>query len=85
MNDFLNELQWPAMGVTLLSAWLVASQSERKRRWGFWCFIASNLLWVMWGWHDGAIALIVLQIGLFTLNLRGAIKNDTTKGKHPNT
>ena len=78
-DDFLNALQWPAMVMTLLSAWLVASQSQRKRSWGFWLFISSNLLWVVWGWHDGAIALIALQIGLFALYLRGAMKNDTTK------
>ena len=52
------------------------SQSRRKRGWGFWCFIASNLLWAAWGWHDGAYALIALQVGLFLLNLRGAKKND---------
>lgn len=79
MDEFLNALQWPAMAITLLSAWLVASQSQRKRSWGFWLFISSNLLWVVWAWHDGAIALIALQIGLFALNLRGAMKNDTTK------
>ena len=79
MDDFLNALQWPAMAITLLSAWLVASQSERKRSWGFWCFICSNLLWIVWGWHDGAIALIALQIGLFALNMRGAMKNDSAK------
>ncbi len=77
MDDFLNALQWPAMAVTLLSAWLVASQSKRKRAVGFWLFLCSNLLWVAWGWHDGAIALIALQVGLFAMNLRGALKNDT--------
>lgn len=78
MDDFLNALQWPAMAVTLLSAWLVASQSERRRKVGFWFFIASNLLWMVWGWHDGAVALIVLQIGLFASNVRGAVKNTET-------
>ncbi len=77
MDDFLNALQWPAMAFTLLSAWLVASQSKRKRAVGFWLFLCSNLLWVAWGWHDGAIALIALQVGLFAMNLRGALKNDT--------
>lgn len=76
MDNFLNALQWPAMAVTLLSAWLVASQSKQKRNIGFWFFIVSNLMWIAWGWHDGAIALIVLQIGLFALNVRGAMKND---------
>jgi TctA family transporter len=76
MDDFLNALQWPAMAVTLLSAWLVASQSKRKRAVGFWLFLVSNILWVVWGWHDGAIALIALQAGLFAMNLRGAMKNE---------
>jgi hypothetical protein len=77
-DDLLSALQWPAMAITLLSAWLVASQSERKRQYGFWFFIVSNVLWIIWGWHDGAIALIVLQVGLFALNLRGAVKNSDT-------
>lgn len=76
MEQMLDALQWPAMLVTLLAAWLVASQQQRKRSWGFWCFILSNLLWVVWGWHTQAWALIVLQFGLFALNLRGARKND---------
>ena len=69
-------LQWPAMAITLLAAWLVASQSKKKRSIGFWSFIASNVLWVLWGWHDNAYALIALQVGLCALNVRGALKND---------
>ena len=84
MDDFLSALQWPAMAVTLVAAWLVASLSQRKRSWGFWLFIVSNALWVVWGWYDGAVALIVLQIGLFALNLRGARKNDSTRPSHAN-
>ena len=72
----LDALQWPAMAVTLLAAWLVGSQSKRRRAIGFWCFVLSNALWVAWGWHDGAWALIALQVGLFALNLRGARKNE---------
>ena len=76
MEIFLGALQWPAMAITLVAAWLVGSQSKRKRNWGFWCFIASNVLWIAWGWHDGAYALIALQIGLFALNVRGARKTE---------
>jgi hypothetical protein len=65
------------MAATLLSAWLVAAQSKERRRWGFWIFIASNVLWVAWGWHDHAFALIVLQVGLLFLNVRGVAKNET--------
>lgn len=76
MDEFIDALQWPAMVVTLVAAWLVASQQKGKRSWGFWCFILSNILWIVWGWHDGAYALIALQVGLFVMNCRGVRKND---------
>ena len=76
MDTFMNALQWPAMIVTLTAAWLVASQSRRRRTIGFWVFVASNVLWIAWGLHANAYALIALQVGLFVLNLRGVRKND---------
>ena len=74
--DYLGLIQWPAMAVTVLSAWLVASQSKPKREIGFWCFLFSNVLWVIWGLYDEAWALIALQVALAALNIRGAFKND---------
>lgn len=76
MSDVLDLVQWPAMVLTVLAAYLVGSQSKKKRSWGFWIFLISNVLWVVWGFHDGAIALIVLQISLAILNIRGALKNE---------
>jgi hypothetical protein len=75
-DAWLDAIQWPAMAVTLFAAWLVASQSKRRREIGFWTFIASNVLWIAWAWHTRAWALIALQLGLFVLNVRGAAKND---------
>ena len=72
----LDAIQWPAMAVTLLAAWLVASRHKERRAAGFWWFIASNILWVVWAWHVHAWALIALQVGLFAMNVRGAIKNE---------
>jgi hypothetical protein len=80
MDSLLGAVQWPAMAATLVAAWLVASQSKQKRNWGFWCFIVSNVLWILWGWHDGAYALIALQVGLFALNVRGERKTETESG-----
>ena len=78
MNDaLLDAIQWPAMAVTLVAAWLVASTKKERREAGFWWFIASNLLWIAWGWHAHAWALIALQVGLFAMNVRGAKKNET--------
>ena len=71
----IDALQWPAMVTTLVAAWLVASQSQQRRRCGFWLFVASNALWIAWGWHTQAYALITLQVGLFVMNLRGIDRN----------
>ena len=60
----------------LFAAWLVAAQSKVQRQWGFWIFLFSNVLWVGWGWHDHAWALIILQVGLALLNIRGVAKNE---------
>ena len=69
-------LQWPAMVVTIAAAWLVAAQSRRKRTIGFWVFMLSNVLWSVWGWSQGAYALILLQVFLAVTNVRGVYKND---------
>ncbi len=74
--DILGLLQWPAMAVTVIAAWLVASTSRRRRTVGFWVFLLSNVLWIVWGVHDKAYALIVLQVALAALNIRGVLKND---------
>lgn len=70
-------LQWPAMVITVTAAWLIASRSAKKRVWGFWAFLASNVAWIAWGLHARAWALIVLQVALATLNIRGVKKNET--------
>ncbi|HEY5806634.1 MAG TPA: hypothetical protein VIT67_01625 [Povalibacter sp.] len=74
--ESLNLLQWPAMLVTLAAAWAVGSQSKGRRKGGFWLFVLSNVLWIAWGIPENAWGLIVLQVGLFAMNIRGARKND---------
>lgn len=76
MSDVLGNLQWPAMAVTVLASWLVTSKSQHARHWSFWCFLAANALWIVWGWHDHAYALIVLQFALAFANYRGVCKTD---------
>jgi hypothetical protein len=69
-------VQWPAMIATLASTWLVASTRRSLRTIAFYTFLASNALWIAWGIHDSAYALIALQVGLAILNVRGAFKNE---------
>lgn len=77
--ESLDLVQWPAMAVTVVAAYFVASQSKRRRSVGFWLFLAGNVLWIAWGWYASAAALIVLQVALAALNIRGAFKNDSTQ------
>jgi hypothetical protein len=73
---WLDLLQWPAMAVTIVAAWLVGSRVAHRRALGFWCFLAGNVLWVAWGLHDSAYALVALQFFLAALNARGIYKNE---------
>jgi hypothetical protein len=79
-TEWIDLVQWPAMAASLLAAWLVASSRERRRHWGFWTFLSSNVLWIVWGWHDRAWALVALQLGLAGLNLRGVAKSQEQDG-----
>jgi hypothetical protein len=73
--DLINFVQWPAMAVTIAASWLVASSNRERRNSGFWLFLLSNGLWVVWALHVNAPALIALQVGLAAMNIRGAMKS----------
>ncbi|MBZ8140904.1 hypothetical protein CLD22_13460 [Rubrivivax gelatinosus] len=75
MPSLIDLLQWPAMLLTVAAAWFVGSTRAERRRAGFWLFSAGNLLWVAWGVHADAWALVLLQFCLGALNLRGLRKS----------
>ncbi|MEO6744697.1 MAG: hypothetical protein ABIS28_17200 [Caldimonas sp.] len=81
--DYFDLIQWPAMVVTVLASWLVASDTESRRSQGFWAFLLSNVLWVAWGWHSHAYALIGLQFCLAVMNIRGARKAEHARAEQP--
>jgi uncharacterized MAPEG superfamily protein len=74
--QFLDLLQWPAFAASLAAAYLVGSTSKGRRNVGFWIFLVSNILWVAWGLHTDAWALIALQVCLAGLNARGLLKTE---------
>lgn len=80
MFDF-DLIQWPAMLVTIAAAYLTASSAKQRREWGFRLFLLSNVLWVAWGWHDSAWALVALQFMLAAMNIRGMRRNDPEVGE----
>jgi len=64
---------------------VIGSLRPGRRFVGFCCFLLSNLLWVIWGWHAEAWALIVLQVCLAAMNIRGVKKNDDPAQPEPDT
>ena len=77
MADPFDLMQWPAMVITLAAAWLVASKRRGRRKAGFWLFLVSNVMWVAWAFHISAVALVLLQVGLAAMNIRGALENES--------
>jgi hypothetical protein len=74
--EWIALVQWPAMVVTVIASWLVGSNQKSRRNKGFWVFLASNVLWIVWGVHDHAYALITLQVALAAMNIRGMVKTE---------
>ena len=67
----LNLVQWPAMVVTVAASWFVTSRYKDNRWLGFLLFLGSNILWTLWGWNSGALALVILQACLAVMNIVG--------------
>ncbi len=76
LPDWIDYIQWPATLVTVLATGFVGSKNESTRRWGFYVFVLSNFLWIAWALYSRAYALIVLQVALFAMNVRGAYKSN---------
>lgn len=74
-DPFFDVLQWFAFAASVAAAWLVASDIEGRRKSGFWIFLVSNVLWIGWGLHSQAYALMALQVCLAAMNVRGLRKN----------
>lgn len=75
--DWLDLVQWPAMLVTVAASLAGRPRRQRRREIGVWVFLASNALWVAWGLHTQAYALVGLQACLAALNIHGAHKNES--------
>ncbi|MFT3804766.1 MAG: hypothetical protein QM766_26565 [Burkholderiaceae bacterium] len=76
--DWLDLVQWPAMLASIVAAWWIGARSAWRRKAGFRVFLLSNALWIIWGWHTQAYALIALQIALALTNLHGIRENEST-------
>lgn len=71
----LSRLQWPAMVLSVLGSWFVADASPSLRLLGFALFLAANVVWVAWGWHTRAWALVIMQAVFTVTSIRGVWSN----------
>jgi hypothetical protein len=78
--EWLDAIQWPAMVASIVAAWLVASNAKHRRNVGFWVFLGSNVLWIVWGVYTSGWALVTLQVALAAMNVRGLKKTDPQGG-----
>lgn len=69
MNGYL---EWAASIGTIIAATLVAIDLSRKiTGWGFVLFCVVASLWVISGWSDGAMPIVVMNALLFVINAWG--------------
>ena len=40
-------------------------------------FLLSNVLWGAWGVHSGALSVVVVQVCLAAMNIRGAMQTES--------
>ena len=76
MPDWINLVQWPAMAASITAAFLVGSSEKKRRNVGFWVFLVSNFLWLVWAIPENAWALVTLQVALGAMNVRGMLKTE---------
>jgi len=73
MTDFL---QWPALVLSIVGAYYVASDNARHRLVGFWLFLLSNFAWAFWGIGAMAWAVVISQVLFMFTSCRGIIINN---------
>jgi hypothetical protein len=68
----MDSIEWSACLAGLLGAGLLALNNSYSR-WGFVAFMASNLLWIIYGLENKAYGLVVMQLGFTITSTVGII------------
>lgn len=63
-------LDWLAMGLTFAAIYLLGS----KRRSGFAVMMLGNLCWSIIGIWADSLAMVIANLGFFSMNVRGYLK-----------
>lgn len=68
-------LQWPALVLSIIGAWLVGGRRANQRLAGFLLFLASNVLWSLWGLGIAAWGVVITQAFFTWTSIRGIRTN----------
>ena len=63
-------IDWIAMCLTFSAIYLLGNKS----RWGFLVMMAGNLCWSAIGLWAHSFAMIIANVGFFSMNVRGYVK-----------
>lgn len=63
-------IDWLAMSLTFVAIWLLGNKSRH----GFLIMMAGNLCWSAIGLWAHSYAMIVANLGFFSMNVRGYLK-----------
>ena len=69
MTQYLG-VDWLAMGLTFAAIYLLG----HKSRTGFLVMMLGNLCWSAMGMWAGSYAMVIANLGFFSMNARGALK-----------
>jgi len=76
--------EWSGSLLGLLGSALIASNSKFAR-YGFVAFLFSNFFWIAYGINQGAMGLILMQIGFVATSIMGIVnwfkKTDSAAAK----
>jgi hypothetical protein len=65
-----NGIDWIAMFLTFSAIYLLGN----RNRIGFVVMMLGNLLWCFIGFQAGSYAMIIANLGFFSMNVRGFVK-----------
>ena len=69
MTQYLG-VDWSAVGLTFAAIYLLGN----RRRMGFLVMMLGNLCWSAMGIWAGSYAMVIANLGFFSMNVRGYVK-----------
>ncbi len=67
--------QYPALITGIIGAYFVSSTTSKKRYWGFFLWIISDICWALFGLSASGYGLVIMQLIFIFTSSRGMFNN----------